>query len=189
LEAERLFRSSYDDLSIVGTQHLEEAGTNIATALLLQRRWDEARNQLAKVLAFAEMDFPRMIAESNMAMIEASSGNLSQARERILRLLLVVDAVGIDDSSWRVRLTAALIDALTVGPSASTQTYLEEAISFGASPDQVDKIKRAMMSSTFTAESALSMYPYEYLQYWSQNPLKVLPAEALTPQTVLDNVA
>jgi hypothetical protein len=69
------------------------------------------------------------------------------------------------------------------------ERYLRDAEQLGGAAAEVARIRRAAGVASLTAENAVAFYPHEYLQYWSQNPLKMLPAETLTPQAKFNDVA
>jgi tetratricopeptide (TPR) repeat protein len=188
--AEKLFRKSFDELSIFGTQHIEESGTNLGTILLLRGRDDEARRHLAKLLSVIEMDFPRALAECTMAVLELRGGQPRIAQDRIRRLTARVDKdVRMREASTRVRLTAALVESLTNDDPEVGRRLVAEAAEYSPEAPELLKIEDVVTKGTATVENLRDLYPHEYLQYWSQNPLKVLPAEALTAQTIFHDVA
>jgi hypothetical protein len=110
--AETLFRDSFDALSTLGIQHVQEAGTNLGTVLLLRGRIPDARDHLNRLLAVMDMDFPRTIAECDMAILDLLSHREQAAKQRMRGLSSVVADVRIRDASRRVWLTAAIVEAV-----------------------------------------------------------------------------
>ena len=156
--------------------------------MLRRGRDEEAWTHLNRIIPVMEMDFPRVIAECDLAILELRRSALGEARERVNSLLDVIEDVGIRDASRRVRQTAAIIEFVAGSRDLSLQR-LQEAEGSGIMSADSSSILGAIRSGDLTAETALACYPDEYLQYWSQNPLKMLPAETLTPQAVFEDVA
>jgi hypothetical protein len=188
--AEKLFRDSFDVLSSVGTQHVQESGTNLGTVMLLSGRVSDACNHLNSLLTMMDMDFPRIIAECDLAIADLVSDRKQDAKRRMRALVSIVDdEVRIRDASRRVRLTTAIVEAAVAESPERVELYLQEVAKLGGGEEEVARIRRAANDPHALLESAVALYPFEYLQYWSQNPLKMLPAELLTPQTKFDDVA
>ncbi len=157
---------------------------------MLLGRDDKARRHLRKILSVIDMDFPRTIAECDLAILELRSQRLAEARQRMARVLSVVDnEVHLREASRRVRLTAALVEAIAGESEETVSRLLREAAEFSTTGYDLSTVGRAIENKLVTAQNASEFYPLEYLQYWSQNPLAMVPAETLTPQAVFDDVA
>ena len=186
--AAALFEQSYGALSAVGLQHVQESGTNLGTALLVSGHYEKARTHLLKLLCVMDDDFPRIIAECDLAMLETSMGLGESAKERVVRLLSIADDIRIVDASRRARLTAGIVFA-AFGDQEEGESQLRSADDLGGKTDESEKIRQALGAGRLTPTTAIESYPVEYMQYWSLNPLKLLPSEALTAQAVLHDVA
>jgi tetratricopeptide (TPR) repeat protein len=183
-----LFSQSYGNLTTIGLQHVQEAGTNLGTALLLTGDYDAAETHLLKLLEVMDDDFPRLVAECDLAMLELRRGVGAEAQRRTERILRSTIAVRLIDASRRARLTAAIV-AGSIGDATQAEAHLWSAESLRGGSETAPEIRRAIKSGELNSSTALRYYPAEYLQYWSLNPLKFLPSEALTPQAVLHDVA
>jgi tetratricopeptide (TPR) repeat protein len=186
--AERHFRQSYRRLSILGTEHIQESGTNLGTALMLLGQFDRARQHMMKLLPMMEMNYPRVITETNLAMLDMLHEPRSAAVEKIRRLITACDNIKIPDCVRHVRLAGALIEHVAGHVARSTSLLNEAESRAGATPELL-RIRQATAGGNLAASEAFKLYRQDWMQYWSQNPLQMLPAATLTAQAELHRVA
>lgn len=186
--AERHFRRSFGRLSILGTQHIEESGTNLGTALMLLGEFDRAHQHLSKLLPMMEMDYPRVIAEANLAALDMLLGRVSAAVDRMRMLIVAADGIRIVDCARHVRLSSALIENVA-GNAIRATRLLDDAEVRGGATKETATIRQAISGGPLDPREAFTLYRKDWMQYWSQNPLQMLPAATLTAQPKLDHVA
>ena len=188
IAAEKHFRKSYEFLSILGTQHIREFGTNLGTALMLLGQLDRARLHMTKLLPMMETNYPSVITETNLAIIELISGDRASALTRVRSLLRTADQVRILDCWRHVRLAAVLSES-SAGNAARAAALLGELEAKGGADGNVARLRTAISSGPVEPRNALALYRTDWMQYWSQNPLKMLPVATLTAKPELDHVA
>lgn len=186
--AERHFRLSYSRLSILGTQHIEESGTNLGTALMLLGQLDRAQQHMIKLLPMMEMNYPRVITESNLAMLEMLLDRKTAAVDRMRALIVASNEINIPDCARHVRFAGALIENF-VGHVAKSASLLDDAEALGGTTPELIRIRQAISGGCINSNEAFKLYRKDWMQYWSQNPLQMLPATTLTAQPEFHHVA
>jgi len=186
--AERHFRQSYSRLSILGTQHIQESGTNLGTALMLLGHYERAQQHMIKLLPMMELNYPRVVTETNLAMLEMRLDRKFVALDRIRALIVAADEIKILDCARHVRLAGALIEHVA-GHAIRSAGLLDEVEKLGGLIPELPQIREATSAGRLDAVEAFELYREDWMQYWSQNPLQMLPAATLTPQSEFDHVA
>lgn len=184
------FVASFEALAIFGTQHLEEAGCNLGVALLLTHQVAKAATHLQKVSAFAAVDFPKVVMESALAFAEAISGDLPSARKRAAKAVQLARAVGLAEAAFHANANAAAIEALAKSEDSRFSTYYLGAKNCGFWPgaEALEQLGQGKADAAITCETLTEYFSYDYFQYWSQNPLAVLPPPILPIKAVSDNM-
>jgi tetratricopeptide (TPR) repeat protein len=175
------FQASFEALAVFGTQHLEEVGANLGVALLLTGEVDKATTHLHKVLAFASIDFPRVVMESALAFAEVVSGDVNNARERMRQITAHVAGVNLPAATFHVNVNAAAVEAATARNDARFADYAQAAARTGywAGAGSLDHFMSAAASGTITPQTLPDFLSYDYFQYWSQNPLSIVSVPLL----------
>ena len=186
--AEKYFRQSYSRLSILGTGHIQESGTNLGSALTLLGQLDRARSHIAKLLPMMSMGYPRAITEANLAMIDMRQDREADAVNRIRALILAAEEVKILDCARHVRFAGALIENVA-GNAARALELLTEAEVRGGSTAELKALRKVISCGSIDRLTAFKLYRSDWMQYWSQNPLQMLPAATLTAQPELNHMA
>lgn len=186
--AERNFRRSYNCLSIFGTQHIQESGANLGTALILLGQLDRARVHMTKLLPMMETNYPSIVTETNLAMLDMATGRQSQGLARLRALAGTASEVKILDCWRHVHLAAALVENVA-GNSGHAMSLVDKIELKGGPSRTLSRIRTALANGTLSPEAALGLYRTDWMQYWSQNPLKMLPVSCLTSQPELHSVA
>jgi tetratricopeptide (TPR) repeat protein len=186
--AEGYFRKSYSHLSILGTQHIQESGTNLGTALMLLGLYERAELHIIKLLPMMDMNYPRVVTETNLAMLELRLGRMSAALDRIRGLIAAAEEIKILDCARHARLAGALIEH-AAGYTIRSAGLLDEAETLGDPNSDVLPIRQALTAGPLDAIEAFKLYREDWMQYWSQNPLQMLPAATLTAQSEFHHMA
>ncbi|MES2938465.1 MAG: hypothetical protein V4864_12345 [Pseudomonadota bacterium] len=185
--AERHFRRSYSRLSVLGTQHIQESGTNLGTALMLLGEFELAQRHMVKLLPMMEMNYPRAITEANLAILDMLLGRQTTAVDRVRTLVAAADEIGIVDCARHIRFAGALIESVA-GQTAKAASLLNDAEARGGTTRELSIIRQAIAGGPLDPRAAFKLYRKDWMQYWSQNPLQMLPAATLTAQPKLDHV-
>lgn len=186
-----MFQRSFDALAVFGTQHLEEVGANLGTALLLTKQADRAATHLRKVSAIASFDFPQVLMESALAFAELMSGDVAGARERVWRLTRRAADLKLPEAVYRANVNAAAVEAVARADDDRFACYVEAARSAGfwAGTASLDRVLAGVREAAVSRETLPDYLSYDYFQYWSQNPLAFLSAPILPEKAVRDHVA
>ncbi|MCG2583587.1 hypothetical protein [Massilia sp. TS11] len=186
--AERDFHVAYRSLAVLGTQHIQESGTNLGTALLCLGEYARARLHMNKLLPMMEMNYPRAITEANLAMLHLYDGQTQQALDQVRALIIAADAVKVLDCARHVRFAGALIEYCAGYPVRAT-ALLDEIDTIGGDSPYLNRLRTRFSAGPLEAAEALALYRTDWMQYWSQNPLQMLPASTLTAQSMFHHVA
>jgi hypothetical protein len=186
-----MFQRSFDALAVFGTQHLEEVGANLGTALLLTRQADQAVTHLRKISAIASFDFPQVLMESALAFAELMSGDTAGARDRVWRLTRHAADLKLPEAVYRANVNAAAVEAAARAEDGRFASYVEAArgAGFWAGTASLERVLAGVRESAVSRETLPDYLSYDYFQYWSQNPLAFLSAPILPEKAVRDHVA
>ena len=184
------FQKSFETLAQFGTQHLEEVGANLGSALLLTRQTDRAAAHLTKMIAISAFDFPRSMMESALAFAEVAAGNAASARARMSEVTTWVADVHLPEAAYRANVNAAAVEQACGAADSRFDRYVEAArnAGFWAGTGSLDRMLAGARASAITPDSLPDFLSYDYFQYWSQNPLTYLSAPLLPHKAVRKNV-
>lgn len=169
----RAFESLYKKIRIFGTQHIEEIGTNLGILRLLIGKLNECREHLLTICNIIDWDYPRCIAESALAFVEARLGNKSAAQLRIDDVLRNVRCIEISELRMRVETNAVLIDVMTGRNVNSTNSRIEILrTSYGNRNRYI--ILEKLLDKPNDKDLQLKSFDFDLCQYWSQNPLAMI---------------
>ena len=107
------FQRSYDFLSVLGTQHIQESGTNLGTALMLSGQYDRARLHMMKILLMMETNYPSIITATNLAMLDLIAGDGRAASARLRALIVEAEEVRILDCWRHVQFASVVVASVT----------------------------------------------------------------------------
>jgi hypothetical protein len=178
------FQEAFEKLALFGTQHLEEVGANLGTALLLTGQTQRSATHLRKVAGIASFDFPKVLMESALAFCEVLSAQGEAARERMRGLTDRVGAVQLPEATYRANVNAAAIEAAAGGNERRLARYLDAAAECGywGGGSSLQRVRQGMADGRITTATLRDYLSYDYFQYWSQNPLSVLASPVLPEQ-------
>jgi hypothetical protein len=175
------FQETFEALSIYGTQHLEEVGTNLGIALLLNHDPARAATHLRKMIAISSFDFPRVLMESALAFAEVQLGESASARTRMGELTARVTSIPLPEAVYWAHFNAAAVEAAAGGTMARFDEELRAATASGfwGGQNSYRRLVAAVQQARPSAQALPELLGYDLLQYWSQNPLSVLTPAAL----------
>lgn len=175
------FQEAFEALSIYGTQHLEEVGTNLGIALLLNHDTARAATHLRKMIAISSFDFPRVLMESALAFAEVQLGDGASARARMSELTGKVASVSLPEAVFWAHLNAATVESATGGTMARVDEELRAAMASGfwGGQNSYRRLVASLQQGRPTPQALPDLLGYDMLQYWSQNPLTVLAPVSL----------
>lgn len=174
-----LFKESYTKLRIYGTHHLEEVGANIGSALLKNKQPSEAKLHLIRYCSITAWDFPRCLAENSLTLAEWILGEKEKSFGRMDSLLERVDALRIQEAGTLTRWNACILLALARNDDCGFQLQFRPINQISLSEMEIH-VSEALQSADNGGEAILGHWKTEYCQYWSQNPLALLPGDLLT---------
>lgn len=184
-----LFEKAYSGLRVYGTHHLDEAGVNVGLGLLRLGRLEEANAHLERYCSITEWDLPRCFAENALVLTEWLLDDHKSAIARIEEAMRESARVKLLEAQQRTLFNATLIEAAANGPSAQFQQFIHNLRSANwISKDKIACVEVNASTGTIATEKLCDLWSLEYCQYWSQNPLAMLPHEFLTLQAVGDDV-
>lgn len=185
------FQKAFESLAQFGTQHVEEVGANLGSALLLTRQVKKATAHLTKMIAISSFDFPRSIMESALAFAEVMSGNAEAARVRMSEVTRRVADVHLPEAAYRANVNAAAVEKACGAGDSRFDHYVDAArnAGFWAGTGSLDRMLAGARDSAITRDSLPDFLSYDYFQYWSQNPLSYLAAPVLPEKAVRDHMA
>jgi len=186
--ATKHFHLSYSRLSFLGTQHIQESGTNLGTALMLLGQFDAAQQHMNKLVPMMEMNYPRAITEANLAILEMLLDRKSAAVSRIRALITASNEINILDCARHVRFAGALIENVA-GHGIRAENLLNDVEIRGGTTQESARIREVISGGSIDARKAFELYRKDWMQYWSQNPLQMLPETTLTAQPELHHMA
>jgi hypothetical protein len=183
------FQKSFEALTVFGTQHLEEVGANMGVTLFLTGQFAKAAAHLRKVSAIASLDFPQVVMESTLAFAEAMLGDVNGARLRMRHLTERAAKLKLPEAVYRANVNAAALEALA-GPSDHRfESYVQAAASAGFwAGTSLQRVVTGARNAVIVHENLPEFLSYDYFQYWSQNPLSILPPPLLPEKAVRDHV-
>ena len=175
------FHDAFESLALFGTQHLEEVGANLGTALLVTRQIERAAGHLQKVTAIASFDFPRVVMESALAFTEAMSGDSEGARERIRQLTVSAAEVNLSEAVYRANVNAAAVESATRARDGRFDGYVQAAARAGywGGTGTLERVVLGARNGRISRDTLPDYFSYDYFQYWSQNPLSVVASPLL----------
>ena len=185
----KLFDRAYSGLRVYGTHHLDQVGVNVGLGMLRLGRIEEARAQLLRHCSIIKWDLPRCFAENALALAEWLLDDQKSAIRRIDETMRESARIKIVEPHQRTLFNAALVEAATNGVSAQFHRLILYLRSAKWTPENTIALLEVNASAgAIPKERLCELWSLDYCQYWSQNPLAMLPHELLTLQTVADDV-
>lgn len=180
-EGLRCFQQAYAGLRIYGTHHLEEVGVNLGSVLLRVGRIADARRHLVQYCAITEWDFPRCLAENALALAEWLDGDYKMARSRMDSVLKHAGELPLADAQLRSCYNSAVLEAVAEGDTAKLRERIAHLRAANWTvEEELQAVERAAAAARVLPEQVADLWSLDYCQYWSQNPLALLPQELLT---------
>src|SRR5664280_966676 len=176
-----LFEESYRALRVYGTHHLEEVGVNVGSALLRVGRWAEAAQHLLRYCAITEWDFPRCLGENALVLAEWVTGAPDRALQRMAATVERAQHLALADARFRTLYNSIVLEGVAHGPTGDFRTQLTKLReTCWASEEELAKLSQTVTGGARSPETMCELWSLDYCQYWSQNPLAMLPQELLT---------
>lgn len=176
-----LFERAYSGLRVYGTHHLNEVGVNVGLGLLRLGRLQEAKAHLLRYCSITEWDLPRCFAENALALAEWLLDDQKSAVGRIKEAIYESARVKLIEAQQRTLFNATLLEAAANGPSAQFQQLVHSMRKTKwISEERIALLEENASIGKIPKEKLCDFWSLEYCQYWSQNPLALLPHEFLT---------
>jgi tetratricopeptide (TPR) repeat protein len=185
-----IFKEVFDGLSVYGVQHLEEVATNLGICHLLNGGVETAFTHFNKMIDIVPMDFPRVLMECGLAFAETALGDVSRARSRMSDLVRGVAQVNLPEATYRANVNAAAIEAAANDLGDVFRAYVRNArgAEFWPGENHLTNVITAADLGQIQPSTVSKYFTFDFLQYWSQNPMSVVTLPTLSGHAECDNM-
>ncbi len=177
---EKNFRDSYDRLKIYGTHHLPEVGVNIGIVLTRMGEYPKAIKWLQMFCQSLERDFPRFLGKNSMALAHYMQGNRIEAFNICQENYTTSDSIELDEAKARALYNYFLLTFDLYGFSNTAKMLYKKIQKNKWLQENRKKTLKIHIRSATISSNLVTLWSYDYCQYWSNNPLTMLPASSLS---------
>lgn len=169
-----IFEGVYRSIRVYGTQHIEEVATNLGLSLLLIGRHKEAYEHLRRIIPVIPWDYPKCIASCSLAFLEAIQGEIETARQIMFEATINARDLGLIEIQERCENNKILIDTIIGHDLGRTYGAAQNNRNIYGDRQSDHKIENTCIDKN-VYDSYIKSFDYDFCQYWSQNPLAMIP--------------